>query len=131
MVVATRVEEVLCPVTALGKLIINLLCPRSFGPEAFMLNVAINSIELTNMGVKLSLLLPKSSLAGKDACLVGVDILPPYWADSLSPCHCRFVVVLPRSRPFLALHRRQSWPQSSRGSNRPQGSRGWMSVGDR
>jgi hypothetical protein len=83
--ILSRVEEVLCPITALGKLIVNLLHPRSFGLEAFLLDVAINSIELTDMDVKLSLLLPKSSLGSKDACLVGIDILPPGWGTRCPP----------------------------------------------
>jgi hypothetical protein len=38
------------------------------------------------------------------------NILPPSWGTRCPPCHCRFVVALPRNRLFPALRRRRSWP---------------------
>jgi hypothetical protein len=64
------VEEVLATVAPFGKLIINLQRPRPFGLKALPLDVAVNSIELSNEGIKLLLLLPEASFMGKDPRLV-------------------------------------------------------------
>lgn len=67
--VLSGVKEVLRPVIALGKMVVNLLRPRSFGLEAFLLNVVVNTIELTDKSVKLFLLLSEGGLVGKNVHL--------------------------------------------------------------
>jgi hypothetical protein len=50
-------------------MVVNLLHPRSFGLEVFLLNVAINTIELTDKSIKVFLLLSEGGLAGKNVRL--------------------------------------------------------------
>jgi hypothetical protein len=47
----------------------NLFRPGSFGLEAFLLDVTVISIELTNKSVELLLLLSKGILTSEDVCL--------------------------------------------------------------
>lgn len=58
------------PASALNKLVINFLYSGPFDLKAFLLDVVVNSIELTDKSIKLLLLLPKGGLAGKDMRLV-------------------------------------------------------------
>ena len=84
------------PVTALRKLVVNLLRLGPFGLKSFRLNVAINSIELTDKSVNLFLLLPEGGLIGEDArlglaliflLLDGGLIIPPAIVVSWWWCH--------------------------------------------
>jgi hypothetical protein len=83
--VLLSVEEVLHPLAALGKLLIKRFCLRLFGLEAFMLDVIINSIELTDESVELLLLLLEGILVSEDARLA--------WRSYSSSCPP--VVVVP------------------------------------
>lgn len=82
-------------VAALGKLVVNLFNLGSFGLEAFLLDVVVNSIELTDENVELLLLLSKGVLASEDAPLAlslilfldGGLIVPPAVLVSWRCCH--------------------------------------------
>jgi hypothetical protein len=69
--VLSDVEEVLRPVTAFGKLAIKPFCLGSFNLEAFLLDVTVNWIELTDESVEVFLLLPKCVLASENTLLEG------------------------------------------------------------
>lgn len=106
--VFSRVEEVLCPVTALSKLVVDLCRPRSFDLEAFPLDVVVKSIKLTDMGVELFLLLPERVLTSEDTCLALALVVLLLVGGFIIPRRCHFVVVLPRSRPSLVLRQHRS-----------------------
>lgn len=59
----------MCLVAALNEQVIDLPCPRFLGLKAFLLDVIVNPIELTDEGIKLLLLLPEGGLSGEDARL--------------------------------------------------------------
>jgi hypothetical protein len=83
------------PASALNKLVINFLCSGPFDLKAFLLDVVVNSIELTDKSIKLLLLLPKGGLAGKDMRLVLAliffllvgDLVVPVNVISWRHCH--------------------------------------------
>jgi hypothetical protein len=64
------VEEILGVVGPLGELIIDFPHPRSFGLKALSLDVSINSVELSNEGIKLLRLLTEARFIGEDPRLV-------------------------------------------------------------
>jgi hypothetical protein len=63
------------PITALGKLVVNFIRSRPFILEAFLLDVTVNSIELTHEIIELFLLLPECVVVSKDARLALALIL--------------------------------------------------------
>lgn len=73
------------PIIALGKLVVNFICSRPFILEAFLLDVTVNSIELTHEIIELFLLLPECVVVSEDACLALALILLLLVRDSLSP----------------------------------------------
>lgn len=73
--VLSGIEEVLCPVAALGKLVTHLPHPRFLGFKASSLDVTINPIELLDEGIELFLLLLDGGLMGDDVCLTLALIL--------------------------------------------------------
>lgn len=77
------VEELLCPVAALGKLVEDLSCPGPFGLEAFSLDVAVNLIELMDEGVELFLLLLEG--AHEIGCMLGAGTSTPSWGVNHPP----------------------------------------------
>lgn len=94
--VLSGVEEVLRLVATLGDPITYLPRLKFLGFKAFLLDVAVNPIELLDEGIELLLLLPERGLTGEDACLTLVCwYSSSQLEDSLSPHHCCFVVESP------------------------------------
>lgn len=84
------------PASALNKLVINFLCSGPFDLKAFLLDVVVNSIELTDKSIKLLLLFSKGGLTGKDVrltlgliffLLVGGLVVPLAIVVSWRHCH--------------------------------------------
>lgn len=74
--VLLKVEEVLGVVGPVGELIIDFPHPRSFGLKALSLDVSINSVELSNEGIKLLERADRGSLHGRGSTL-GVGVGTP------------------------------------------------------
>lgn len=88
------VEEVLGAIAPLSELIVDLSCPRPFSLKARTLDVAINSIEFSNEGVKLLLKLSEASLMGENLCMALALVLLLVGVSS-SPHHSRSATTLP------------------------------------
>lgn len=59
----------MCPIAALGELVVDLPFPRSFSFKALLFDVIINPVEFTDESVELLLLLSEGGLKARMSAL--------------------------------------------------------------